>query len=248
MKKRIFRWRLVGMVALLAATAVAKAKPQKIEITSAGKPRTYYLLVPEKVKGPAPFIMLLHGSGRDGMSQMDAWQGLAEQEGIILAAPDSGGPEGWLLPRDGPEFLHDVAEAVRARAPVDPKRMYLFGHSAGATFSLYMGLLESQYFAAVAAHAGAVRDQDDRYMDHAARKLPVAIWVGTEDQFFSLDRVRATRDALNAHGFNAQLTEIKGHDHNYYVMADKINKQVWEFLGANSLPAEPKWETYPTAQ
>ena len=40
--------------------------------------------------------------------------------------------------------------------------MYLFGHSAGAGQALYLSLLESEYFAATAVHAGALRTEDDR--------------------------------------------------------------------------------------
>ena len=64
-------------------------------------------------------------------------------------------------------------------------------------------------------------------VDQAPRKIPMAIWVGTDDPLFPVAAVRQTRGALNAAGFDTKLTEIKGHTHNYYGRSDSINKEVW---------------------
>lgn len=244
MKKAI----LIIILLLCGITALAgtKTDPQKLSINSQGKARTYYLFVPSEGTSPKPLILLLHGSGRNGMSLIDPWKGLAEKEGIILVAPDSLNSQEWAFPVDGPDFLHEVVEAVRAKYPVDGKRIYLFGHSAGAIFSLYTGVAESNYFAAVAVHAGAIRGDFDQYMNHAERKTPIAIWVGNKDPFFSLEAVHATRDALAAHGFKPKITEMPGHDHNYYGVANDVNKAAWEFLKAQQLEDDPEWEEYKT--
>ena len=238
------RWLIFLLLLSLSVPASAKSDPQKLSITFQGKSRTYYIFVPESGSGPKPLLLLLHGSGRNGMSLIDPWKGLAGKEGIILVAPDSLNSQEWAFPVDGPNFLHEVVEAVRAKYPVDAKRVYLFGHSAGAVFSLYMGIAESKYFAAVAIHAGALRDNADQYMDHAERKTPIAIWVGNKDPFFSLEAVHATRDSLTAHGFQPKLTEMPGHDHNYYGVAGEINKAIWDFLRAQQLEDAPEWEEY----
>jgi poly(3-hydroxybutyrate) depolymerase len=178
------------------------------------------------------------------MSQIDEWKDLAAREGIILAAPDSADHSKWSSPVDGPDFLHDVVEAVKARYPVNGKRVYLFGHSAGAIFGLYMAVMESEYFAAVGVHAGALQEDSYRFVENAPRKTPIAIWVGTRDPFFPLDVVRGTRDALNARGFQVQLREMGGHDHNYYAVSHEVNKAVWEFFRVNELASGPKWQQY----
>jgi poly(3-hydroxybutyrate) depolymerase len=177
---------LLFLLALSSVSAFATAKPEKQTITSMGTERTYYTLVPDKLTAPAPLLLLLHGSGRDGMSQIDEWKGLAEKEGIILVAPDSSNSREWSMNTDGPEFLHDVVEAVRAKHSVDGTRLYIFGHSAGAVFALYMGVMESRYFAAAGVHAGAIGEDFYPYLDLAKRKIPVTIWVGTEDPYFKL--------------------------------------------------------------
>jgi predicted esterase len=232
------------LLVLSFATAFATVKPQKQTLTSDGKERTYYTVVPENLKAPAPLLLLLHGSGRDGMSQINEWKGLAEKEGIILAAPDSANSRQWSINTDGPEFLHEIVEAVRPKNSVDPRRIYLFGHSAGAVFALYMGVMESQYFAAVGVHAGAVREDFYDYLDLAKRKIPISIWIGDKDQFFSMDSVKATQAGLNKHGFDAQVVEMKGHDHDYYGVSKDLNPRIWAFLSKTKLDAEPAWQVY----
>jgi len=122
--------------------------------------------------------------------------------------------------------------------------MYIFGHSAGAIHGLDLGVLESEYFAAVGVHAGIVSAELQDLLERAPRKIPMAIWVGTNDNFFPLAAVRQTRDALNAHGFNAQLTEIKNHTHDYYSSSADINKQAWAFLQQHTLAADPRFQSY----
>jgi predicted esterase len=72
--------------------------------------------------------------------------------------------------------------------------------------------------------------------------MPIAIFVGKNDELFPLPLVRATRDALNAHGFNSELTEIAGHTHWYYDRAPEINRSAWAFLKSHELADEPKFE------
>ena len=187
-------------LSLLAATeASAAAKITKESFGYGGTARAYYLYVPESVTSasPAPLVVLLHGSGRNGQTLVQPWKEFADKHGIILAGPDAIVPAGWNMGPDGPDFISSLVDIVSAQHPVDPRRVYLFGHSAGAVHALVLGLLESQYFAAVAVHAGALPPELYPYIARAARKIPLAIWVGTDDAFFPLPAVRATRDALD---------------------------------------------------
>ena len=235
------------LVAVLVSVFIPSVPPERIvkeTIRSNGKQRTYYLFVPGKAGSAerAPLLVLLHGSGRNGLSLVEKWQALAKHEGIIIVGPDSLNPRGWNTPDDGPDFIHELVEFLQAKYPVNPRRIYLFGHSAGAVQALHLALLESQYFAATAIHAGALRANDNSYLERAPRKMPIAIFVGKNDQLFPLPLVRATRDALNAHGFKSELTEIAGHTHWYYDRAPEINRSAWDFLKSHELVDEPKFE------
>ncbi len=236
--------RLTLLFGLLLASIPASAQQVTKEITSlGGKPRAYYLFVPDKLTKdrPAPLLMLLHGSGRNGFSLADKWKDLAKKEGIILVAPDSLNSAVWSTPVDGPDFLHDLITELQTKYPIDARRMYLFGHSGGACFALLMALFESEYFAATAIHAGALTSDDEVVVERAKRKIPIYIAVGTVDQSFPLKDVRATRDLLNSNGFNAQLIEMPGHDHWYYDLASKINAAAWVFLKDQKLADEPRY-------
>ncbi|HEX9630280.1 MAG TPA: tetratricopeptide repeat protein [Pyrinomonadaceae bacterium] len=234
--------------AILVAAAPLVALAQEItknSIVFEGKKRTYYLYVPATVKtSPTPLLVLLHGSNRDGLSLVEKWKHLAETEGIILLGPNSEDASNWSVPRDGPDALHELVETIKSKYSVNPRRVYLFGHSGGAAFALLMSLYESEYFAATAVHAGALDSRGLALTNVAKRKTPIYIQVGTVDPFFSLADVRATRDALVARDFPVQLTEIPGHDHWYYDLAPRINEAAWQFLKNKELIADAHFEAY----
>ena len=87
--------------------------------------------------------------------------------------------------------------------------MYLFGHSGGGHHVLQLGLLESEYFAGVAAHAGALIPSFFPAIEKAPRRIPIALWIGTDDQVVPIKFVRDTYDALLEQSFPAKLTELK---------------------------------------
>jgi len=233
-----------------ATILVHGQKITKESFRSGEKERTYYLFVPDKVRSsePAPLVILLHGSGRNGLSLVEKWNDLAKKEGFIVAGPDASTSQGWKIPDDGPDPIYDLATVLISKYPVNTRRVYLFGHSAGAGQALYLSLLESEYFAATAVHAGSLIKEDGPYIAKARRKIPISIFVGTNDHLFPLDVVRATRDMLVEQGFKVELTEIKGHTHWYYDRAPEINRMAWEFLKPHILPGEPKYERHRFAQ
>ncbi|MGH9941919.1 MAG: alpha/beta hydrolase family esterase [Pyrinomonadaceae bacterium] len=242
----LFQFFLASM--LLSTSALASAnKVSKETLPSQGVKRTYYLFVPSSVQAAesAPLLVLLHGSGRNGLSLVEKWKELAEREGVILAGPDARDKRGWQIPADGPDFIRELIEALRAKYPVNPRRVYLFGHSAGAVFAINLSMLESEYFAATAVHAGSWRTEKEiSYIEYARRKSPLAIIVGDRDAFFPLDSVKATEQALKSRGFPIELTIMKGHDHWYYDLAPEINRNAWSFLRQYELAGEQKYAEY----
>jgi len=255
MRTANFKFALSSLIVLLglfltgaSRLTPAQDKPNKIlreSILSNKKKRTFYLYVPPSVKAPAPLIVLLHGSGRDGMSLVEKWKDLADKEGIIIVGPDSDGASGWSMPRDGPDFLRDLVEDLKSKYPINPRRVYLFGHSAGAVFALIMSLVEPEYFAATAIHAGAFRQPEEyKTITEGSHRIPIAIWVGTQDQYFSLRDVRATREAFRSKGFTLEVTEMPGHNHWYYDLAPSINASAWEFLKKYELTSDPRYSPY----
>ncbi len=245
MNKFAFIFCIIFPVILHAAPASEKIVKDSIRYKN--RERTFYLFVPDSIKPtqPAPVVVLLHGSGRSGLSLVEKWKDLASKEGFILVGPNAADASVWSVPVDGPDFLHEVVETLKSRYAVNPRRVYLFGHSGGAVFALHMSMLESEYFAATAIHAGAWRAPEEYGMlKYAARKIPIAIWVGAKDMFFPVEIVRATGQALRAQGFPVEVTEMEGHDHWYYDLASQINQNAWKFLKRHELATEPQYRQY----
>ena len=233
------------LLLMLPVAGVASLKSQKETFVSRNKKRTYYLFAPESLKQsePAPLIILFHGSGRDGLSLVDKWKDLANKENIILAGLNSLDLSVWNTNDDGPEVVSDLVEHVKSNYPVDPRRIYLFGHSGGAVYAILLSMMESEYFAATAVHAGSLREREEfKFVERSRRAIPLAIWVGTQDQYFSVASVRATQDALVARGSTVEVNVIPGHGHWYYDLAPRINEAAWLFLKKHALTAEPRYE------
>ena len=195
-----------------------------------------------------PLIVLLHGSGGNGQRPLSAWQEVALKEGIALVAPKSLG-QGWLLFSDGPDLFFAILEAVKREAvkkdaQIDGRRVYLFGHSSGGHLALTLGPLESEYFAAVAVHAGALNPSEKLFLQQARRKIPVAMWHGKADDIVPARMGRDTRDMFKTLEFPVALTEIDSHKHDYFSRSSSINAEVWAFLKAHRLETDPVFRPY----
>lgn len=232
------------ILAISNQLASPKDKVLKEKITSGGRERTYHLFSPETLdhSKSAPLLIMLHGTGRDGLSLINPWIKMAKEKGIVLAGPDALNSQMWIAAEDGPVFLRDVVESIRLRFNIDLKRLYLFGHSSGGCFAIMNALYEPNYFAAAAVHAGALPDPDQFIpVLSARRRIPIAIWVGDRDPFFPVSAVKPTVDFLQTNGFPGQFSVLQNHDHNYYGLADTVNKSAWSFLESNALQDDPKW-------
>jgi poly(3-hydroxybutyrate) depolymerase len=243
--QKTMRQILMACICALALVAHSPAETrtgsQKETLSFGGENRTYYVFTPSGLAAPAPVLLLLHGSGRDGATLIDLWQDLAQKEGIILVAPDSSDPANWDDRKDSPDFLNSVLGKVESKIPVDTTRIYLFGYSTGAVYALYLSIVESEYFAATAIYQGFLQESNFKLIDSAERKIPVSIWAGTDDASSPLPQVRATRDAFNARGFAVELHELPAHDQNYDAVAGEVNGAAWQFLKANKLGKNPEF-------
>src|SRR5205814_1749209 len=115
----------------------------------------------------------------------------------------------------------------------------------GASFALTMGLMESEYFAGVVAHAVALQREGRQQLLAAPRKLPIAMFHGTRDNLIPLGTAREGRDALLMSGFQVDFRELAGYEHNtLYTRGDTIVGPAWEFLKTKALDEEPRYQLY----
>ena len=165
----------------IPAALPAKTKIEKREILSEGRSRTYYLFVPERPAGapPVPLLVTLHGSGSDGRPLVERWRKLAQKEGIVVVGPDATARAAWNTATDSPVFFHDLVEDLRRALPIDARRVYLFGHSAGAVMNFFIASMESEYFAAAVSSAGSLPPPHESVLSYATRKIPFLLIVGS---------------------------------------------------------------------
>ena len=243
-----FRFAVLGLCLWLSAAPAARAAGVWLEHTQVdGVARTYALYVPQTAnpKG-APLLVLLHGSGGNGAGIAELWKDKADKEGIVLLAPDARHNDAWRLKQDAPGILHALIDEVGAKYMIDGRRIYLFGQSGGAVYSLMLAMLESPYFAAVAVHAGSWRYPEEfKAIGFAQRKIPLAIVIGDQDAHFTIASVRRTEDALKAAGFPVQVTVIAGQHHGFNAgNAPEIENDAWAFLSAHALIGAPAFVIY----
>jgi poly(3-hydroxybutyrate) depolymerase len=208
--------------------------------------REYRVFVPDGFgkTGPGPAVVLFNGSGSAVDGLLDPWKAIARKEGVMLIGQTAAAQGAWRIPQDSPDPTQLVVEDAKSRFPIDQRRVYLFGHSGGAGHVILLGLLESEYFAAVALHAGALRSSDRKLLDVPPRKIPIAIWSGTQDQMVPIKMVRDTLAVLTSRGFPAKAVEIPGHTHSYAERSDEVTAAAWAFLKNESLPADPRYARY----
>jgi dienelactone hydrolase len=112
---------------------------------------------------------------------------------------------------------------------IDAQRIYLFGFSAGGYTVFGAGMLDSQ-FAGGGVFAAVLTPDYDWIGQRATRKIPIAIYIGDHDQFFTVAQAQRTRDLRAANGFLVRLTVFPNLDHNYGAVAATVNPGVWNFF------------------
>ena len=122
-----------------------------------------FVYVPERCVGKqrSPLLVVLHGSGKNGLSVVDMLQTFADSSGIILLGPTSfSSDHGW---GDYPSVAHPNVDLPRVDASVswvlrhyaiDPERIALYGESAGAGAALDWGYANGDVFKTIIVDSG----------------------------------------------------------------------------------------------
>jgi predicted esterase len=194
----------------------------------AGKSRSAIVFAPSALTGPAPLAILLHGNGDTSANFVAAlgFQAKAAAQKFIFVAPQ-GIPQtftyfGTTLNVDWDAYRRvsegnidlPLLDAIRAdlgaSSSVDPKKIFLFGYSQGGYLSFRYGMDASATLSCTAVCAAA-NPLGPTLLSGAARKIPVAMQIGTND--YGINAARTTRDQLQNAGFPLQYDEIQGAGH-----------------------------------
>ena len=137
-------------------------------VTPAGS-RDYRLFIPARsTNAPRPLLLMLHGCKQnpDDFAVGTRMNELAEHHGFVVAYPaqttKANGANCWNWfekrdqQRDGgePEILAAIVREISARHPIDPRRVFVAGLSAGAAMAVILGHTYPEIFAGVGVHSG----------------------------------------------------------------------------------------------
>jgi polyhydroxybutyrate depolymerase len=169
----LMKVRILTIFALTLAL-VSPAAAGSNYIVGGDRPVTVNL--PDSLANPAPLLILLHSASTSGAHQENYMHlaPVAKKSGIIYIAPDGMvNPEGkrfWNASKsccnrykqevDDVAYLNSLIEEINAKTPVDPKRIYLIGHSNGA-FMSFAFACKTNKVAAIVAIAGAMDANSD---------------------------------------------------------------------------------------
>ena len=104
-----------------------------------------------------------------------------------------------------------VFDLVRQEYPIDLRRTFLFGYSAGGQGAHYLGPKFAEHWAAIAI-GGSNAAAGDTYPYARLTTTPMFIFSGTNDAP-NLVRSRAIVQALQEHGVPAELKAYEGATH-----------------------------------
>jgi predicted esterase len=157
------------------------------------------------------------------------------------------GSRGWNRAGDRPPNLGELSEKdvmnvlaiTRRDVNVDPKRIYLMGHSMGGGGALHLGLKYPQLWAALAPIAPAILRKPDEL--EKIKTMPVIVVHGDADRLVSVKISRAWVAKMKALKMDHEYIEVAGGGH--VKVAFDNQPAIFAFLLARQrkvpAPAEP---------
>ncbi len=232
-------------LALAEALAEGLAKGEDPLNSRTGDMRLAYLspadgaLVPFRIFVPEgydpdktyPFVIALHGAGGDENSFMDRYQGLykknAQDRGYIVASVNGRGPYGGYRGDSGQDVI-DVLDLIQATYPIDPKRVYIMGHSMGGGGTVRVGFDNAGRFAAMAPIAGFGGAAQLK----KAPDMPLFIGQGDADALVPVASARAFYKAAQDLGMDVKYIELPGVEH--VPIVDHVMNDAFDWFDAHT--------------
>jgi poly(3-hydroxybutyrate) depolymerase len=232
----------------------ARIQTRTYDFKQAGVPMTYELFVPSgyNASRPTPLIVALHclSSVAADMIRYESLTELAETRGYIVVAPMGYNDHGWYGsrgnagtagrrggPTSDPPNLGELSELdvmnvlgiVRGAFNVDPRRVYLFGHSMGGGGTLHIGIKNPSLFDALAVAAPAASGSPEALA--AIKQVPVLVIQGDQDELVNVEGTRRWVAKMKELGMTHKYVEIAGGDHMRVIVRSPENmKQVFDFF------------------
>jgi poly(3-hydroxybutyrate) depolymerase len=194
----------------------------------------YHVYTPLKWDGKSklPMVLVLHGNTRDQDYYFDRddhiLAKMAEQHGYLVVCPmgyrpsagwgsnslnaaGRGGGRGGKQGEYSEKDALNVLDLITKEYPIDPARIYLFGHSAGGAGTWYMGEKYASKWAAIAASAAATRPAGFPFAN--LKGMPIMVCHGDKDDEVPVASSRNMVKAAKENGLDPQYLEVPGATH-----------------------------------
>ena len=161
---------------------------------------------------PRPLLIAFHGAGGDENLFFEGYgngiiKQLAEQHGLLIASPLT-----YQFNRDASEKFDALVESLSADYAVDPKRIYVLGHSMGAGTTARLAQQRPEQIAAACCLAGGRRFGTD--------ELPPMLVVAAKlDPIARFERLKPAVEEAQEAGMPITLREVDNYGHTLVVGA-----------------------------
>lgn len=183
-----------------------------LNIPTGKKPTVVRIRIPPKLeekKSPVPIVFALHGRAGSENLFFDGYgigmvPRLAAERGWIVVSPRA---EGGLLGSGPAPDVPAILDELIKRYPIDPKQVYLIGHSMGAGHAIDLAQKEPARYAGIAllGGSGKLTKRD------AVKSLPIFVGCGKLDS--ALETVRSFEKELSEGGAKVSLHEYDDVEH-----------------------------------
>jgi poly(3-hydroxybutyrate) depolymerase len=203
----------------------ARIQQRTYEFKPTGEQISYSLFLPRQYKKTKamPLVIALHGAGVSPDSIANGFASAADKYGYIIAAPMGYNVRGWYGvkgPTDAEtasrseQDVMNVLDMVREEFNIDPRRIYIAGHSMGGIGAVHIAAMHPDIFAAVGAMSpGFTRPalQQKEFTDFDA--APVIVLAGDNDELIPIDLVRGWVANLKQREVPTRYYEYTGGNH-----------------------------------
>ena len=217
--------------------ASARGQIEKACRSADGRLLPYRIYVPKSYDGKTPLAMviLLHDALVDERAYFGEVYGgsaiaaEAERRGLLLVAPNAGG----IFPTYRGKSEEDVFEVIKAAThdyAVDPARIYITGHSAGAFGSWAIASHRAEMFAAIAPVSGGFQLPSSEQATLFAKlsDIPVLVVHGGRDGIAPPKLSRDFANAARKAGLRVEYLESPDADH--FAIVSATFSQILDFF------------------
>ncbi len=193
-------------------------------------PLRVYLPATADASKPLPLVVAFHGAGGDENMFMDAYgagvlKTLADKHGFLAVSPLT---YAFAGARSG-EYFDQLIAATALDYPVDPKRIYVLGHSMGGGMTNAIVAAKPDSMTAAACLCGF------RGFDKKVAKIPPTLVIAAEfDPLAQPSRVEAAFKLSKDAGLSVEYQLIQGHGHTLTV--GEVLPETIEWLFSHTKP------------